>query len=81
MVWQFFPIIYFIYILLRGAITNIYPYPFLDVAKLGYDQVILNALGLMAAQFALGLVVAAIDHALAAQKRRSAGALGSAADF
>jgi hypothetical protein len=81
LVWQFFPIVYFIYILLRGAITNIYPYPFLDVARLGYDQVVLNALGLMAAQFALGLVVAAIDHALAAQKRRSGGALGSAADF
>lgn len=81
MVWQFFPIIYFIYILLRGAITNIYPYPFLDVARLGYDQVVLNALGLMAAQLALGLVVAAIDHALAAQKRRGGGALGSAADF
>ena len=81
LVWQFFPVIYFIYILLRGAIANIYPYPFLDVARLGYDQVVLNALGLMAAQLALGLIVAAIDHALAAQKRRSGGALGSAADF
>ena len=81
LIWMFFPIIYFIYILLRGAVSNAYPYPFLDVGKLGYNQVILNALGLMAALLALGLVVAAIDHALAAQKRRSGGALGSAADF
>jgi hypothetical protein len=80
-VWLFFPIIYFIYILLRGAITNSYPYPFLDVAKLGYDRVILNGLGLLAALLALGVVVAALDHALAVQKRRSGGALGSAADF
>ncbi len=81
LIWMFFPIIYFIYILLRGAVSNAYPYPFLDVGKLGYNQVVLNALGLMAALLALGLVVAAIDHALAAQKRRSGGALGSAADF
>ncbi len=81
LIWLFFPIIYFVYILLRGAIIDAYPYPFLNVAKLGYDRVVLNALGLMAALFALGLFVAAIDHALAAQKRRSGGALGSAADF
>jgi hypothetical protein len=81
LIWLIFPILYFVYILLRGVISNAYPYPFLDVAKLGYDQVILNALGLMAAQLALGLLVAAIDHALCAQKRRSGGALGSAADF
>jgi hypothetical protein len=81
LIWLFFPIIYFVYILLRGAIVNAYPYPFLNVAKLGYDRVVLNALGLMAALLALGLIAAAIDHALAAQKRRSGGALGSAADF
>ncbi|MGO9674750.1 MAG: Pr6Pr family membrane protein [Methylocella sp.] len=81
LVWMIFPILYFIYILLRGAILDVYPYPFLDVAKLGYDRVILNALGLMGALLALGLLVAAIDHALAAQKSRGGGALGRAADF
>jgi len=81
LMWLTFPILYFIYILLRGAISNVYPYPFLDVVKLGYEQVVLNALGLLAAFYALGLIVVAIDHALAAQKSRSGGALGSAADF
>ncbi len=80
-IWLIFPILYFLYILLRGAITNAYPYPFFNVARLGYDQVILNALGLMAALLGLGYAVAALDHALAAQKGRGGSALGSAADF
>jgi hypothetical protein len=79
--WLIFPILYFIYILVRGAISDAYPYPFLNVVKLGYQQVILNALGLLAAFFGLGLFVTAIDQALAAQKGRARRALGRAEDF
>jgi hypothetical protein len=82
LIWLIFPILYFLYILLRGAISNAYPYPFLDVGKLGYDQAIVNALGMLSCmKRGLDLLVVASDYALAAQKRRSGGALGSAADF
>ncbi len=49
-----FPFIYFIYVLIRGAISGDYPYPFLNVAKAGYAQVMLNALILLPVIWGLG---------------------------
>lgn len=42
--WLIYPLIYCIYILIRGSISNFYPYPFVDVNTLGYQRVIINAL-------------------------------------
>ncbi|MEJ0092011.1 MAG: Pr6Pr family membrane protein [Methylocella sp.] len=79
--WLVFPILYLIYILLRGAAFGIYPYPFIDVTKLGYAHVGLNALFLLVAFFGLGLIVTAIDHALGGYQGRRRSQLGSAAKF
>ena len=42
------PLAYFCYILLFGAITHWYPYPFLNVAGKGYLTVIVNGVGVTA---------------------------------
>jgi hypothetical protein len=42
--WQAYPVAYFVYALARGAVDGWYPYPFLDVAREGYLQVVGNAL-------------------------------------
>jgi hypothetical protein len=42
-VWQLYPAAYFAYALIRGAMNHWYPYPFLDVATLGYLRVLINA--------------------------------------
>ncbi|MBP3363721.1 MAG: Pr6Pr family membrane protein, partial [Pseudomonas sp.] len=34
--WMLYPLLYFAYILLRGHLLGVYPYPFVDVEKLGY---------------------------------------------
>jgi hypothetical protein len=52
--WLWFPFIYFIYVLIRGAISGDYPYPFLNAAKAGYAQVMLNALILLPIIWGLG---------------------------
>jgi hypothetical protein len=64
-VWLIYPVVYFAYILLRGAAFGVYPYPFVDVIKLGYGGVAFNALLFLAAFFCLGLIFAAVDRALA----------------
>lgn len=84
--WLIYPIIYFIYTLLRGAAFGEYPYPFVDVAKLGYGQVSINAIILLAAFFALGVVFTAIDRALVwneigENENRRRSQLGGAAEF
>ena len=40
--WMLYPIGYLVYALARGAMDDRYPYPFLDVDKLGYVDVLLN---------------------------------------
>lgn len=42
--WLVYPMLYLIYILVRGAYFGVYPYPFIDVGQLGYGRVMLNAL-------------------------------------
>ena len=42
--WLWYPLIYCAYTLLRGSFVDFYPYPFMDVLKLGYSTVILNSL-------------------------------------
>lgn len=41
--WLLYPFVYVIYILIRGAFTGLYPYPFIDVKELGYNKVLLNS--------------------------------------
>jgi len=51
--WGIYPLAYFVYVLARGQVDRRYPYPFLDVAKLGWLQTTLNAGGI-----ALGFILA-----------------------
>jgi hypothetical protein len=39
-----FPVAWFAFTLIRGPIADFYPYPFVDVTRLGYAKVLLNAL-------------------------------------
>lgn len=45
--WLLYPIIYLIYSLVRGNFTNYYPYPFIDVDKLGSNAVAFNCISLL----------------------------------
>ena len=60
--WSVYPLVYFGYALLRGQIIGFYPYPFIDVAALGYGRVVLNALVMFAAFMLLGLAVIGLDR-------------------
>ena len=55
------PIIWLIWALIRGAFIGAYPYPFLDVATLGYPAVIVNVLGVVALAIVLALIFWGID--------------------
>lgn len=48
--WLIYPLIYVVLILIRGAVSGFYPYPFLNVDKHGYKQVIETA-GMMTLLF------------------------------
>ena len=42
--WLIYPALYFVYTIIHGALTQFYPYPFLDVSKIGLLQSFLNCL-------------------------------------
>jgi hypothetical protein len=61
-VWQLYPAVYFAYVLIRGAADHWYPYPFLDVTKLGYPRVLLDACAVLLAFVAVALLLVALGR-------------------
>jgi hypothetical protein len=61
--WSLYPTAYCVYALIRGEVAGSYPYHFIDAAQLGYERTMLNAVGLLLAFVALGLLVVALDRA------------------
>lgn len=62
--WLIYPAAYLVYALLRGAMGNIYPYPFIDLNKLSYSQVGLNVILMLAAFLGFGMLIIAISPRL-----------------
>jgi hypothetical protein len=61
-VWPTYPGVYLVYILARGAMSGLYPYPFVDVTVLGYGGVIARAGLLMLVFLGMGLLVVAVGR-------------------
>ncbi len=78
--WLVYPVLYFLYSMLRGAAYGFYLYPFIDAAQLGVARAWVNGIGLLAVFFCLGVVLTAIDHALASGESGRRG-LGRAAEL
>jgi hypothetical protein len=57
--WSIYPLAYLAWVLIRGAVSGRYPYPFLDVGTLGYTHVLWNAALLLVSFMAAGLAIVA----------------------
>jgi hypothetical protein len=60
--WLVLPLLYLTYSLTRGAITSWYPYPFLNVTKLGYPQVLINSAVVTLGFVLIGLLLVLINR-------------------
>jgi hypothetical protein len=60
MVWLIYPGVYLVYVLARGAVSGLYPYPFVDVNVLGYAGVFTRAGIFLLAFLGMGLLVVAV---------------------
>ncbi|MBA2499756.1 MAG: Pr6Pr family membrane protein [Chitinophagaceae bacterium] len=45
--WMVFPIVYLVYILIRGNFSGFYPYPFINVSEIGISKALVNGLILL----------------------------------
>jgi hypothetical protein len=59
--WLLYPLFYFIWILIFGALSGFYPYPFINVTELGYNKVILHSGILTGGFLLLSLLFVALD--------------------
>jgi hypothetical protein len=59
--WGAYPLIYFAYALVRGHIDGRYPYPFMDVGRLGWVQTLINAGGIALAFIIAGFLLVWVD--------------------
>jgi hypothetical protein len=60
--WLVYPGVYLVYILARGAVSHVYPYPFVDVNQLGYSGVLVRAAMLLVVFLGMGLLVVAVGR-------------------
>ena len=58
--WLIFPAVYGVTSIIRGLLTNVYPYPFLNVADLGIGNVLFNMFGLVAVFAVVGPIFIAV---------------------
>ena len=60
--WWGYPIGYLVYVLVRGAVAGVYPYPFIDLATLGPARTAINAVAVLAAFTAVALLLVALGR-------------------
>lgn len=58
--WLLYPLCYCVYIMIRGALSDLYPYPFVDVTQLGYSSVLVNCVGLCGVFLVFSLLLVGI---------------------
>jgi hypothetical protein len=59
-----FPVCWLLFTLIRGEIVGFYPYPFVDVATLGYARVLINCVWISALYLGLAVGATALDGRL-----------------
>lgn len=63
-VWLLYPLCYCLFILIRGHYSNFYPYPFMDVTALGWQNVMVNSIAVMVAFIAVSALVIGLGKKL-----------------
>ena len=58
--WLLYPMVYTLYITIRGALSGFYPYPFINVTEIGYPRALLNGTFLAIVFLGLSLFLIAV---------------------
>lgn len=56
-----YPLAYLVYVFVRGALVADYPYPFIDVPRVGYPQALLHSVGVLVAFAGVSGVLLAVN--------------------
>lgn len=62
--WVMYPLLYFLYALVQGWRTGLYPYPFIDAARIGYRATLVNGACLLVSFWACGFAFVYLGRVL-----------------
>ncbi len=60
--WLIYPLIYIVFILIRGAFSGFYPYPFINASEIGFKKVIINSIGIAIVFIVISLLFIVIGN-------------------
>jgi hypothetical protein len=69
--WLSFPLVWIVYTIIRGAIVNQYPYPFLNPANGGYASVAVYCVAILVAMVVVSSLVVVLANAAGGGRRRA----------
>jgi hypothetical protein len=69
--WLIYPFVYVLFIMVRAEVSGFYPYPFIDVAALGYNKVLLNSFYLLIVFLVLSLGLVWIGKLIANHQKKN----------
>ena len=78
LVWLGYPAVYCLWVMLRGAMSGFYPYPFLDAGRIGYGQAAINGAAVLVVFVIVGMLVVAVNNALISRATSSSGRCAAA---
>ncbi|MEP6948629.1 MAG: Pr6Pr family membrane protein [Ginsengibacter sp.] len=73
--WLIYPLVYIIFIFIRGSFSGFYPYPFIDTGKIGLKQALINAVGIAIVFIVMSLLFVAIGNFINKRKLKTPGSL------
>jgi hypothetical protein len=71
LLWLSFPLVWIIYTLIRGAIVNRYPYPFLDPVHGGYASVAVYCVAILVAMIVVSALAVVLANAAGGGRRQT----------
>lgn len=70
LLWLSFPLVWIVYTIIRGAIVNKYPYPFLDPVNGGYASVAVYCVAILVTMMVVSALVVVLANATGSGRRR-----------
>lgn len=66
--WLIYPIVYMLFILIRGSTSNFYPYPFINIKVLGLTTVLANSMGIALAFVLVSVLMVTLAQVISQRK-------------
>jgi hypothetical protein len=70
LLWLLYPAAYLLYAIVRGSLDGNYPYPFIDLARIGWDTALINCAAIALGFIVGGLLLVVVDRLLGQRRRR-----------